>query len=257
MKVVILAGGRGTRLAEQTDVIPKPMLQIGGQPILWHIMKHFAHFGFHEFVIALGYKGDIIKRYFTDYYRQSGNLSINLRSGQIDVTSSNGEDWKVDLIDTGPETQTGGRIKRLNSLLAGEKFFLTYGDGLSNVPIDKLIKFHDSRNAIATITAVHPPARFGRMAIDEDGQVSSFVEKAQTGEGWINGGFMVFDPEVMEYFPNDDFSLEYVALSQLADAGKLAAFRHNDFWMCMDTLRDKLLLQRLWEQGAPPWKTWL
>lgn len=255
MKVVILAGGLGTRLAEETDIIPKPMVEIGEHPILWHIMKHYARFGFREFVIALGYKGHLIKSYFSDYYRRAGNLRIDLIAGSVEVDSVHDEDWVVHLIDTGLETQTGGRIKRLEGLLKKERFLLTYGDGLSNVPINELVAFHDRSGGLATITAVHPPARFGSMDIDGE-RVSTFLEKPQTGEGWINGGFMVLEPGVLEYLSGDATSFEYDALTRMAEDGVLAAYRHENFWMCMDTLRDKWLLQRLWQRGAPPWKTW-
>ena len=255
MKVVILAGGLGTRLAEETDIVPKPMVEIGGQPILWHIMKHYAVYGYHEFVVALGYKGEHIKQYFSDYYKLSGNLRVDLGKGIVDVDRSHNEDWIISLMDTGLDTQTGGRIKRLETVLAGEPFLFTYGDGISDVPIDQLVEFHKAQQATATITAVRPPARFGGLKLS-DSKVAEFSEKAQIGEGWINGGFMVFEPDVLNYLDGDSSALETDALARLAKKGQLAAYRHNDFWQCMDTLRDKRLLQRLWQDGNPPWRSW-
>lgn len=255
MKVVILAGGFGTRLAEETDRIPKPMVEIGGRPILWHIMKHYAHFGHKEFFIALGYKGEVIKRYFLDYYTLNGSMTINLASGEVQIQEKECEDWIVHLIDTGLNTLTGGRIKRLEPWLRDGTFMVTYGDGVSNVDLTQLLRFHRSHGRLATVTAVRPPARFGGLIFDGD-LVVEFTEKPQTGEGWINGGFLVFEPGVFDYLESDESSLEADALEHLAADGQLAAYRHEGFWQCMDHLRDVRLLQNLWQSGSPPWKVW-
>ncbi len=250
MKVVILAGGMGSRFAEETDVTPKPMIEIGGQPILWHIMRHYALYGYREFIIALGYKAGYIKSYFADYYRQTGDLHLEARTGSVQVGPSHDDDWVVDLIDTGLDTQTGGRVKRLEPLPNGEPFLLTYADGLTNLPIDALVRFHKEQNVLATLTAVRPPARFGSLEIRGD-KVTTFGERP---EGWINGGFMVLEPEVLNYLEHDSSSFENVALVPLAQRNELAAYRHDGFWMCMDTLRDKNILNRLWRDGDAPWK---
>ncbi len=255
MKVVILAGGFGTRLTEETEIKPKPMVEIGEMPILLHIMKHFLHYGFHEFVIALGYKGEYIKRFFKDYYTLSGNLTIDMESGRIDTHETQCENWTVHLMDTGLETHTGGRIKRLEPLIKDEPFLVTYGDGVSDVDLNQLLEFHKKQNTIATLTAVRPPARFGGLVFDGD-IISEFTEKPQIGEGWINGGFLVFEPEVFQYLENDFSSLEADAMEKLAKDRQLSAFRHEGFWQCMDTLRDKKMLERIWQEGKAPWKTW-
>jgi glucose-1-phosphate cytidylyltransferase len=253
MKVVILAGGLGTRLAEETEIKPKPMVEIGGRPILWHIMKHYEHYGFKEFFIALGYKGEIVKRYFLDYHSLSGSMSLDLSSGQIQTYSRDCEGWMINLMDTGIETNTGGRIKRLEPWLKDTTFMLTYGDGLCDIDLQALLAFHRSHGRIATVTAVRPPARFGGLVFDGD-LVADFTEKPQIGEGWINGGFMVCEPTVFDYLAGDESSLESNALENLAADRQLAAFRHDQFWQCMDTLRDKRLLESLWHSGNPPWK---
>ncbi len=255
MKVVILAGGMGTRLQEETTARPKPMVEIGGMPILWHIMKHFQSHGLRDFVVACGYMGDFIKSYFLDRYNLSGHLSIDFSSGQIDRSVSAPEDWKIQLIDTGPTTLTGGRVKRLQPWLSDETFMVTYGDGLSNVDVSALLRFHRAHNRIATVTAVRPPARFGGLVIEGDA-VASFTEKPSAGEGWINGGFLVFEPEVFDYLGGDQSSLEAATLERLAADGQLAAYQHGDFWQCMDTIRDKNYLEGLWRDGHAPWKTW-
>lgn len=255
MKVVILAGGLGTRLAEETEILPKPMVEIGGRPILWHIMRCYAHYGFNEFVVALGYKGDVIKRFFLDYQALNGSIGIDLSNGRLKIHEREVEDWKIDLIDTGALTNTGGRVKRLQPWLRNEPFMLTYGDGVSNVDLVKLLAFHRAHGRAATVTAVRPPARFGGLVFDGD-VVSDFTEKSQAGEGWINGGFLIFEPAIFNYLEGDGTSLEANALEQLAAARQLVAYRHGDFWQCMDTLRDKRLLQSLWETGAAPWKAW-
>jgi glucose-1-phosphate cytidylyltransferase len=255
MRAVILAGGFGTRLSEETETKPKPMVEIGGLPILWHIMKHFSHYGIKDFLVALGYKGETIKRFFLDYYRLQGNLTIELANGRVDVEDHRCEDWIIRLPDTGLSTNTGGRVKRLQPLLEDETFMVTYGDGVSDVDVGELLAFHRSHGKIATVTAVRPPARFGGLVFDGD-LVSEFTEKPQIGEGWINGGFLVFEPALFDYLDGDDSSLESDALERLAADRQLAAFRHDRFWQCMDTLRDKRLLEQLWAQGSAPWKVW-
>lgn len=255
MKVVILAGGFGTRLAEETEIKPKPMVEIGGRPILWHIMKHYAHHDFNEFFIALGHRGEIIKRFFLDYCSLSGSMTLDLSKGVVDTQDSDCEDWVVHLKDTGQETNTGGRVKRLEPWLKDETFMATYGDGVSDVNLADLLKFHRSHGRIATVTAVRPPARFGGLIFDGD-LVSEFTEKPQIGEGWINGGFLVFEPAVFNYLEGDGCSLEADALERLAADKQLAAFRHESFWQCMDTMREVRLLETLWRSGQPPWKVW-
>jgi glucose-1-phosphate cytidylyltransferase len=255
MHVVILAGGMGTRLQEETTARPKPMVEIGGQPILWHIMKHYAHHGFDDFFIALGYMGDFIKSHFLDQYNLSGSLTIDFSKGIVRRTDRNPERWSVNLIDTGLQTLTGGRLLRLRPWLSESTFMLTYGDGVSNVDLTALLAFHKSQGKLATVSAVRPPARFGGLVLDGT-MVESFLEKPVAGEGWINGGFLVFEPEVFEYLTGDECSLEVQALEQLAADGQLAAYRHGDFWQCMDTLRDKMYLEKLWQSGEAPWRTW-
>lgn len=255
MRVVILAGGKGSRLSEETDLKPKPMVDIGGRPILWHIMKHYAHYDFREFFVALGYKGELVKRYFLDYCSLLGSMSINLSNGKIVTHDREREEWVVHLMDTGVETNTGGRIKRLESWLKDDTFMVTYGDGLSDVNVHDLLIFHRSHGLAATVTAVRPPARFGDLVIEGD-RVVQFTEKPQTGEGWINGGFFVFDRRLFHYLSGDDTSLEANALTDLAADGELAAYRHEGFWQCMDTLRDVRTLESLWKSTTPPWKVW-
>jgi glucose-1-phosphate cytidylyltransferase len=255
MKVVILAGGLGTRLTEETETKPKPMVEIGGRPLVWHIMKYYAHHGFKEFFVALGYRGEIVKRFFVDYTSLSGNMTVDLSQGAVKTQDNDCEDWLVHLKNTGIETNTGGRVKRLEPLLTDGTFMLTYGDGVSNVDLKKLLEFHRRHGRIATMTAVRPPARFGGIVFSGD-LVSEFVEKPQIGEGWINGGFMVFEPAFFDYVKDDNSSLEVDALERLAAEQQLAAYRHEGFWQCMDTLRDKRLLESLWQQGTAPWKVW-
>jgi len=256
MKVAILAGGLGSRLAEETEVKPKPMVEIGGQPILWHIIKHYAHFGFKEFCIALGYRGEVIKRFFMDYHSLNGSISIDLASGNVDRHERECEDWVVHLQNTGQDTNTGGRVKRLESHLNDGTFMITYGDGVCDVNLRDLLEFHRAHGRIATITAVRPPARFGGLIFDGDSMVVDFTEKPQIGEGWINGGFMVLEPQIFNYLKDDDSSLEADALEHLASERQLAAYQHGGFWQCMDTLRDKRLLENLWQDGSAPWKVW-
>lgn len=255
MKVVILAGGLGTRLAEETQVRPKPMVEIGGWPLLWHIMKIYEHSGFREFLIALGYKGDEIKRFFRDYTSLTADLTIDFAVGRVEAHHREREDWKVHLLDTGYDTLTGGRVKRLESWLRDATFMVTYGDGVANIDLAALLAFHRTQGRIATVTAVRPPARFGGLVFDGN-LVRRFTEKPQAGEGWINGGFLVFEPAVFDYLSGDDSSLEADALERLAADGQLAAFRHDGFWQCMDTLRDKHLLESWWREGRAPWKVW-
>jgi glucose-1-phosphate cytidylyltransferase len=256
MKVVILAGGLGTRLSEETEIKPKPMVEIGNHPILWHIMKHYGHYGFREFYIALGYRGEIIKRFFMDYYSLDGSISIDLVSGQVERQDPECEDWVVHLKNTGQEANTGGRIKRLQPWLNDGTFMLTYGDGVSDVNLQDLLSFHRAHGRIATVTAVRPPARFGGLIFDGDTMVVEFTEKPQVEAGWINGGYMVFEPEVFNYLESDETSLEADVLERLAADSQLAAFQHQRFWQCMDTLRDKRLLESLWQDGRAPWKLW-
>lgn len=255
MKVVILAGGLGTRLTEETETRPKPMVEIGGRPILWHIMKHYAHFGFKEFVIALGYKGDVIKRYFLDYAKLQSNFTVNLTSGDVMRRGGQLEDWTVHLIDTGGSTNTGGRLKRLASVLGRETFMATYGDGVSNVDLNALAQFHRRHGKLATITAVRPPARFGGLVFDGE-RITEFTEKPQVGEGWINGGFFVLEPAILDYITDDRTIWEREPMEQLAVEGQLMAYRHEAFWQCMDTLRDLRLLESLWTSEKAPWAVW-
>ncbi|MEX0700799.1 MAG: glucose-1-phosphate cytidylyltransferase [Planctomycetales bacterium] len=254
LKVAILAGGRGTRLAEETELRPKPLVEIGGRPILWHIMKHFAHHGHKDFLVALGYKGELIKKYFVDYATLQGNLRIVTASGDVS-RSECVDDWNLNLIDTGNESMTGGRILHLRPWLERETFLVTYGDGVSDVDLDRLVQFHRAQGKIATLTAVRPPARFGSLVFDGDG-ITRFAEKAQTEEGWINGGYLVFEPEVFDYLQSPQDSLEADVLERLASEGQLAGYRHAGFWQCMDTLREKQLLNRLWESGTADWNVW-
>lgn len=255
MKVAILAGGLGTRLSEETTLRPKPMVEIGGKPMLWHIMNIYAAHGFKEFVVGLGYKGEIIKDYFLNYHYHARSLSVKLHSGEISIHDGNSEDWTVHLLDTGAETQTGGRLKHMAKFIGDEPFMLTYGDGVSNVNIPKLIEFHKSQGRLATLTAVRPTARFGQMVV-EDSRVVQFREKPQIGEGWINGGFFVLEPGVVDYIAGDQTSWEFESLEKLAAEGQVAAYEHENFWQCMDTLRDVSLLEKLWQEGNAPWKIW-
>jgi glucose-1-phosphate cytidylyltransferase len=255
MKVVLLAGGLGTRLTEETEIRPKPMVEIGGRPILWHIMKHYAHYGFQEFLVALGYKGEYIKRYFLDYYTLNGSMTIDLASGEVQPQVKECENWKLHLLETGLQTNTGGRLKRLESYIGKETFMITYGDGVSNIDLQKLLEFHKSHGKWVTVSAVRPPARFGGLVLEGD-LVANFTEKPQAGEGWINGGFLVMEPQVFKYLTNDSMGLEVELLEKLAVDGQLAAYRHYDFWQCMDTLRDKHNLETFWQNSNPPWKVW-
>lgn len=255
MKVVILAGGYGTRLQEETAVRPKPMVEIGGRPLLWHIMQIYAAYGHTEFFIALGYKGEVIKQYFLTYYLYHHSFRIDLATGRVQVYNGTPENWTVHLIDTGLETQTGGRLKRLAPFLGRETFLMTYGDGVADVDLDALVAFHRRHGRLATVTAVRPPARFGGLTFDGD-RVVRFVEKSSLGEGWINGGFFVLEPGVLDYIAGDVTPFEGEPLERLAADGELMAYRHQGFWQCMDTLRDVRLLESLWQSGEAPWKVW-
>jgi len=255
MKAVILAGGLGTRLSEETELKPKPMVEIGGRPILWHILKHFAHYDIKEFLIAIGYRGEVIKQYWRDYHSLNGDMTIRVGAGEVVRHVEEPDDWTVHLIDTGHDTNTGGRLWRLRSWLDRETFMVTYGDGVADIDLCELLRFHRKCGRIATVTAVRPPARFGGLVFEGD-LVSEFTEKPQAGEGWINGGFMVLEPRVFEYLTGDGTSLESDALEHLARDGQLAAYRHDRFWQCMDTLRDKRQLEHLWREGSAPWKVW-
>jgi glucose-1-phosphate cytidylyltransferase len=255
MKVGILAGGKGSRLAEETQIRPKPMVEIGGRPILWHIMMHYAHYGHKHFVIALGYKGEVIKRYIVDYCSLNSNLTVNLGTGEVEINGGFSVDWVVELVDTGIPTMTGGRIKRLAPHLGNGTFMLTWGDGVSDVNLDDLLAFHRSHGKLATMTAVRPPARYGHLVFEGD-RVAQFTEKPQIGEGWINGAFFVLEPGVFDYIDGDDTQWEKQPLERLAQDGQLMAYRHTSFWQCMDTLREKHILETLWQSNHAPWKVW-
>ena len=255
MKVIILAGGRGTRLSEETTVRPKPMVEIGGKPIIWHIMKIYASYGYKDFLVACGYKGEIIKEYFHNYFMHNSDYVIDLRDGSRKIIKSNGDDWRVGMIDTGLDTMTGGRVLRLRGWLGAENFMVTYGDGVADVDVNSLISFHHSHGKLATVTAVRPPARFGGLNLDGD-IVKEFSEKPQAGEGWINGGFFVFEQGIFDFLSDDQTILEREPLEKLAACDQLMAYRHTGFWQPMDTLRDKYLLEELWASGRALWKTW-
>jgi glucose-1-phosphate cytidylyltransferase len=255
MKVVILAGGLGTRLTEETVVKPKPMIEIGGKPILWHIMKIYGHWGFEDFVVCLGYKGYMIKEFFANYVTHGSDITIDLKTNSSIFHRNNSEPWRVTLIDTGDKTMTGGRILRVRNYLDNQTFMLTYGDGVADVDVQALLAFHKSHGKLATVTAVRPPSRFGGMAID-NGMVTDFIEKPQIGEGWINGGFFVLEPGVLDYISGDEMPFEREPLERLARDGQLAAYKHDRFWQCMDTMRDVMLINQLWESGSSPWRVW-
>ncbi len=252
-KTILLAGGLGTRLAEETSLKPKPMVEIGGKPILWHIMNIYASHGFKDFVVALGYKGEVIKSYFENFYRLNNNLSVDLATGKSTVHETNKVDWKVDLVDTGALTQTGGRIGKLRDWVNNETFMMTYGDGVSGTNIRAAWDFHKKHGKLATVTAVRPSARFGELGI-VDGQVTEFKEKPQTEQGWINGGFFILEPKVFDLITGDDCIWERAPLERLVNDGQLMTYQHDGFWQCMDTLREKRQLEELWDSGNAPWK---
>jgi glucose-1-phosphate cytidylyltransferase len=255
MKTVLFAGGLGTRLAEHTDLLPKPMIEIGGHPMLWHIMRIYAHHGLREFVIAAGYRSHVIKDYFTGYYSRQGDVVVDLGAGTQDVVRPDAPDWRIAIVDTGLETMTGGRLGRLRTWLEGGTFLATYGDGVADIDVSALVAFHRSHGKLATITAVRPPARFGSLELDGD-RVAAFSEKPAVGEGWINGGFFAFEPPVLDLMTSDQTVLERDPLERLALDGQLMAYRHPGFWQPMDTLREKRLLEQLWQEGKAPWKVW-
>jgi glucose-1-phosphate cytidylyltransferase len=256
MKAVILAGGLGTRIAEESDTKPKPMVEVGGRPLLWHIMKIYAHHGVKDFVICLGYKGYVIKEFFFNYYRHMSDMRIDLRNGDTQILDSQAEDWRITLVDTGAETMTGGRLKRAAKYLDNETFCLTYGDGLSDVNIAKEIELHRKHGKLATVLAVQPPGRFGVLNLAVDQQVTSFEEKPSDEIGWINGGFFVLEPAAIDYVADDATSWERTPLMNLARDGQLKAWQHHGFWQPCDTLRDKRELEQLWHGGRAPWHVW-
>jgi glucose-1-phosphate cytidylyltransferase len=257
MKVVLLAGGYGTRLSEETDLRPKPMVEIGGKPMLWHIMKIYSHYGFNEFIICCGYKSYYIKDYFYHYYMHSADMTIDLQNNKVVYHNSYSEPWKITVVDTGLETMTGGRIKRVQKYVGNEPFMLTYGDGVADIDIIRLINYHKAHKKIATLTAVLPSGKFGALEIAQDDGITSFIEKPQGDGSWINGGFFVLEPEVFDYIDDGDSTIfERKPLEKLARDGQLQSFKHNGFWRPMDTLREKLELQGLWESGKAPWKVW-
>lgn len=257
MKVVILAGGFGTRISEESAVRPKPMVEIGGKPILWHIMKIYSAHSFNEFIICCGYKGHMIKEYFARYFLLRSDVTFDLKNNEMKIHQNNVEPWKVTLIDTGESTMTGGRLKRVRDHVGNETFCLTYGDGVSDLDISELIRFHKAQQTLATLTAVQPPGRFGAINLKQDqNRIQSFREKPKGDGAWINGGFFVLEPEVMDFIEGDSTVWEQEPLQNLARNGKLSAYRHYGFWQSMDTLRDKNVLEDLWAGGNPPWKIW-
>ena len=256
MKAVILAGGLGTRLSEETHLKPKPMVEIGGKPIIWHIIKSYNFYGINEFIICCGYKGYVIKEYFSNYFIHSNDVSIDLKNNKLEIIEKSFESWKIKVIDTGEFTMTGGRLKRIEEFLNEETFLCTYGDGLSDINISSLLEHHKSKGKIVTLTSVKPPGRYGAIEISEDSLVTKFQEKPDGDGNWINGGFFVMDPKVFDYIDNDDTVLEQSPLKNLSQDNQLTAFKHFGFWQPMDTLRDKKILEDLWGSGNPPWKLW-
>jgi glucose-1-phosphate cytidylyltransferase len=253
VKVIILAGGFGTRLSEYTETIPKPMVTVGGKPIIWHIMRSYAHFGHKDFYLALGYKAEVVKEYFLHYRSLNADFTVDLSNGSIVPHQTDETDWKVTLVQTGLESLTGGRVKRLQEFISNEQFMLTYGDGVADIDLDALLKFHKSHGKMVTVSAVHPGARFGEIEMQEQ-QVISFQEKPQTGQGWINGGYFIIEPEFFELIEGDQTILEREPLERVAAMGQLMAFHHDGYWQCMDTKRDRDQLEELWESGHAPWK---
>lgn len=258
MKVVILAGGLGTRLSEETDVRPKPMVEIGGRPIIWHIMKIYSHYGFNEFVVCCGYKGYVIKEYFANYFLHQTDVTFDLANNKMEVHNSGSENWKVTLVDTGINTNTAGRIKRIQKYVGNEPFMLTYGDGVADINIPELIQFHKKSGKLATLSSIQLPGRFGNVETDANGTVTTFQEKPLGDGVWINGGFFVLEPGIFNYLDGnmDDVQWEKKPLIEIAEAGQLSAYQHNGFWKCMDAIRDKIELEALWQSGAADWKIW-
>lgn len=254
MKVVILAGGYGTRLSEETAVLPKPMIEIGGRPLLWHLMKSFSHHGINEFVVALGYKGEVIKRYFMQYADTASDLSIDLSTGKVERRGELGENWKIDLVDTGQDTMTGGRLRRVRDLI-DDTFIFTYGDGLSTVDVPKLVDYHKAHGKLATVTAVNPPSKFGVLQLDGE-NVTKFAEKPDQATTYINGGFFVLEPDVIDLIDGDGIPWEREPCEKLAADGQLQAYKHDGYWQCVDTLHELRILRNAWDNGEAPWKTW-
>lgn len=258
MKVVILAGGYGTRLSEETDVRPKPMVEIGGKPILWHIMKTYSSYGYNEFVVLTGYKSHIIKDYFVNYYSRYSDITVDMSNNSVELHRTHTEPWKVTMLYTGQDTQTGSRIKKAQEFIGDERFFLTYGDGVGNIDIEKLLQFHENTGGVVTLTAVQPVGRFGALEISDGSSVTQFLEKPKEGGTWMNGGFFVCEPDVFDYIEtgDDGVSFENEPLSSLASINKLNAYRHEGFWKPMDTIRDKYELTKMWNEETAPWKIW-
>jgi len=256
MKVLILAGGYGTRISEETDIRPKPMVEIGGQPIIWHIMKVYSHFGYNEFIILLGYKGYYIKEYFANYFLHQSDVTIDLKTNEIEIHRNDSDPWKVTLLDTGIDTMTGGRIKRAEKYIGDKPFMLTYGDGVADINIKKLVEFHQKGGQTLTMTAIQPDGRYGALDFDNNNLVKKFVEKPKGDNAWINGGFFVCQPEVFQYIDGDNCIFERKPMETLANEKKLFAFQHKGFWKCMDTLRDKIQLNEMWDTNQAKWKLW-
>ena len=257
MKVVLLAGGFGTRLPEETDIKPKPMIEIGGKPILWHIMKTYSEYGYSEFLILLGYKGYLIKEYFANYFLHQSDVTIDLEFNKMEILNNSSEPWKITLIDTGQKNMTGSRIKQAKKFIGNERFMLTYGDGVANINVKNLIKFHESHGKLITMTSAQPDARFGALEINQNNQVTKFKEKPKGDGSWINAGYFVCEPEVFEYISDEDeIVFEQEPLKNLANDGQLFTYKHSDFWMPMDTLRDKIKLNQMWQAGSAPWQIW-
>lgn len=257
MKVVILAGGLGTRLSEETDLRPKPMVEIGGKPILWHIMKIYSHYGYNDFVILSGYKSHVIKDYFVNYYNRYSDITVDMNTNSVEIHKTRNEPWRVTILYTGKDTMTGGRIKKAQSYIGDKPFLLTYGDGVSDVNITELVDFHKKSGKFATITAVQPSGRFGALSIDENNSINTFSEKPNGDGSWINGGFLVCEPQVFDYIPEgDDVIFEHKPLEKLANDGQLNAFKHSGFWRPMDTLKDKIDLTKMWQSHNAPWAIW-